>query len=602
MKNFLVAIIGIVLLSSLVNAITLTTFSDDSFSKTITFASAGSDTTAAIKIPKGAIIGFASMRVSGYINYAVEDDTEDSYSCSGDFHSSWPCSYAVDENWVSFASVVYQTSATVYENYNIPSGVDGAKYTWKVHTNGGNIKLYCWNYAISNWGSVLEEVTSGGYNTKSGDFPNNCISSSPIKYKTELIGTPFVSSYGESKINWGYYPTNPSINIGNDGDTEWSYSGEFSSTDTINFVAELQSLISTCTADANGDCTIPIKVSSESAGKIVLDNLNIAYTKANGDDCSINADCTSGYCRTDWDDSGKFCADDSTSCVYDDDSSPSTPALDRNNEYVLCGGADNYKTCNSGVWSSLINCPELYDGYDASATYGTHTYCGYYSTATQSCTSGLGDGCLGGSTTDCGSYAYDSGGSCFSGDSGCDKGCGAPNDLSDCSAEQLDETTCICYIPPPKSMELNKIIPSADNIIIKVGDKTNVLVSVRNLYTQKDTITLTLSTNDKLFKNLVWFDGHKYDKYRRSLPVILDSEEQIGIAINILGGQSSSNNQLIINAESEETGYIGSITLSVDINPQPEGVFAVTPGLNWISFILVILISSLILYRRNINH
>jgi hypothetical protein len=136
---------------------------------------------------------------------------------------------------------------------------------------------------------------------------------------------------------------------------------------------------------------------------------------------------------------------------------------------------------------------------------------------------------------------------------------------------------------------------------MEVGDKANVLVSVRNLYTQKDTITLTLSANDDLFKNWIWFDGHKYDKYRRSLPVILNPDEQIGISINILGGQSSYNNQLIINAESEETEYITSITLSVDINPRPTGVFAVTPGLNWTSFTLIIFLASLILYKRKIK-
>ncbi len=80
------------------------------------------------------------------------------------------------------------------------------------------------------------------------------------------------------------YPHNPSIDIGNDGDGEWSYSGEFTNTVRLTdantnpeFTQELKDYIGSHPSDGNGYVQVPIAISSESPGIILLSNLNITY-------------------------------------------------------------------------------------------------------------------------------------------------------------------------------------------------------------------------------------------------------------------------------------------------------------------------------------
>ncbi|MBD3249815.1 hypothetical protein GF336_07245 [Candidatus Woesearchaeota archaeon] len=68
--------------------------------------------------------------------------------------------------------------------------------------------------------------------------------------------------------------------------------------------------------------------------------LKYSSPSANGEACSVNGDCLSGYCRDDYDDSDKFCADDSTSCVHD--------GADYNDE----SESEGY-LCVSGVWDEI---------------------------------------------------------------------------------------------------------------------------------------------------------------------------------------------------------------------------------------------------------
>ncbi len=80
------------------------------------------------------------------------------------------------------------------------------------------------------------------------------------------------------------YPINPAIDIGDDGTVDWSYTGEFNTTEKIDFSSTLESLAEDCNCpncfyDANTNyCMIPIRVSSDSPAKIVLDNLRIITT------------------------------------------------------------------------------------------------------------------------------------------------------------------------------------------------------------------------------------------------------------------------------------------------------------------------------------
>ena len=152
-----------------------------------------------------------------------------------------------------------------------------------------------------------------------------------------------------------------------------------------------------------------------------------------------NEVCTSqstGYC---YDDTigtiGEYCTDDLTGCVDE--------GVEYTQAQIYCAIANDYYQCLGGEneWSSLTDCTDLGDSYDASATVSGHTYCGYYSAATCS-----GSGCSSPSTNDCGSFYY-TGSTCGTAKVDCDVGCGAVYDSETCNEGigftlSADCTTC----------------------------------------------------------------------------------------------------------------------------------------------------------------
>ena len=67
----------------------------------------------------------------------VEDDTEDSYSCEGNFDIFYPCSNAVDEDWDTYALPTDPGATSyIYENYVIPFGIAMADFRIKVTVHG----------------------------------------------------------------------------------------------------------------------------------------------------------------------------------------------------------------------------------------------------------------------------------------------------------------------------------------------------------------------------------------------------------------------------------------------------------------------------------
>ena len=67
--------------------------------------------------------------------------------------------------------------------------------------------------------------------------------------------------------------------IGNDGLKIYQYSIRFKTTETTSdFSSEINDYLSTCTADSNGNCQVPLKLHSDTVGKIEISNINIQYT------------------------------------------------------------------------------------------------------------------------------------------------------------------------------------------------------------------------------------------------------------------------------------------------------------------------------------
>ncbi|MEA3430566.1 MAG: hypothetical protein U9R08_04810 [Nanoarchaeota archaeon] len=78
-----------------------------------------------------------------------------------------------------------------------------------------------------------------------------------------------------------YYPTNPTIDVTNDSDIEWGYSGEFDTTDVFNyqnFTDELNELLDTL-PDDNTAHSIPLLFHSDTSGIINITDVNITYNQ-----------------------------------------------------------------------------------------------------------------------------------------------------------------------------------------------------------------------------------------------------------------------------------------------------------------------------------
>ncbi|MBR9691260.1 S8 family serine peptidase, partial [Candidatus Woesearchaeota archaeon] len=68
--------------------------------------------------------------------------------------------------------------------------------------------------------------------------------------------------------------SNPEVDILNDGVIDWHYEGLFSSTQQIDFIEILNNYIVNC---GSYPCPVPIKVTTQSPGKIIINNLVLEY-------------------------------------------------------------------------------------------------------------------------------------------------------------------------------------------------------------------------------------------------------------------------------------------------------------------------------------
>jgi hypothetical protein len=80
-------------------------------------------------------------------------------------------------------------------------------------------------------------------------------------------------------LNFEYYPTNPALDVGEDGDYDWSYSGKLRTTVNVtdsnsNVTSEIQNFLSTC---GSKNCDVPFAFHSDASGDLYLSSINITY-------------------------------------------------------------------------------------------------------------------------------------------------------------------------------------------------------------------------------------------------------------------------------------------------------------------------------------
>jgi len=156
--------------------------------------------------------------------HLVEDDTEDSYSCEGNFDASFPCSNAVDEDWDTYALPADGGAAScIYENYIIPSGIAMAEFTIKYRQTAAVTPGLCTNVTEYWDGSTWKELNctalTNQISTLSVRIPYDALSRSTLQLRTRIwksLDIPGSGSgmYYEGKVIWSLIPVCQNIVAG----------------------------------------------------------------------------------------------------------------------------------------------------------------------------------------------------------------------------------------------------------------------------------------------------------------------------------------------------------------------------------------------------
>lgn len=95
-------------------------------------------------------------------------------------------------------------------------------------------------------------------------------------------------------------PYNPSFYVGEYEDNAWTYEGYLIDTQTTPDLAEdFNYYLSSCEADEEGNCVVPIVFSSETIGIVNISNLQVTYHNLIGNLCQVCI-AADGECDTEW--------------------------------------------------------------------------------------------------------------------------------------------------------------------------------------------------------------------------------------------------------------------------------------------------------------
>ena len=254
-----------------------------------------------LRLPKNANVTSAYLDVSGYLGYTYWYDAETSWSYTGGWSSTHPASKCVDENWGSFGETV---GGYVYENFSL--SLENIHYiNWYAHLATSTYSSYqttnisLWNYSSNSWSLIYNFTHNETGYAYVHVYPNITIHNSVfINNTTPLQVKTFVTTYYyEGKVRFEQNPYNTYIGVGSG--KVWNWSGEFTTdngTQTVNLNATLiNDYLSTCSADSEGYCNVPILFYSGSAGILEVSNIEVNYTYIVEPTRNINATAIQNY-------------------------------------------------------------------------------------------------------------------------------------------------------------------------------------------------------------------------------------------------------------------------------------------------------------------
>jgi hypothetical protein len=243
-------------------------------------------------IPKNAVTLSAFLNFSGFnisYPYCLQETANVSTTCGGldtGTYDGGPNGNWRDGDYSTLSSAYCSGACQVdfMTNYTIPptSTGQGSILRAKWYLNGVidedlTIPSSCMT-------SPLQINNSGSFQ----QFKIYCKNSSGVweNLYESPIRNPYYPSLYEEAVTWNLsdsYVSNASLEIGvPDGDYEWNYTGKFNVTNnkTANFSGEIDTVLSTCTADSDGYCQVPacLSIAPATYGIIQVSDINITYT------------------------------------------------------------------------------------------------------------------------------------------------------------------------------------------------------------------------------------------------------------------------------------------------------------------------------------
>lgn len=305
----------------------ITTLGNGNTEGTITFPyGGGTNTDLNLTIPEDAIITDAAMEISGHaLTGPVQpyehdyQDTVNNNAWNGMTTQNPPTSTPTTFMTTVFTGLEYtqislldnikaKTSVKGLNNYpyhlfrfNLTeTGITSLDVYWKGYGYFNGFMLnpwwsygFVWNSNSNTWLSI------GTNNSTPVDHVMRFNSFNPASDYVDANGHFFLMVEGTGIVDASFgsdiytdytkletlatgmsLPSDPSLDIGDDGDTEWSVSGTFSTKvvidDSYNFKSELQSFVDAA-PEGIEVVEIPLKLTSSAAGKLKISNISISY-------------------------------------------------------------------------------------------------------------------------------------------------------------------------------------------------------------------------------------------------------------------------------------------------------------------------------------
>jgi len=231
-----------------------------------------------VNIPQYANATEATVNLSGFTPYI---EYSDSYFC---IDNTTSCDLSQDGNWSTYTTFTGFITVWMYENYTVPVFNNNELSIRILGGRDFGENSYCFN--LTDWENTGGFGCSGVDCETNISIPDRCVQNNLLQMRYSLFGQTqriyeTALRITNNSLIEESYPNNTNIEIGTvDNIHEWNFTGEFNHTNnkTDDFSSAINSYLSTCSADTENYCQVPMLLHSDTSGILQISDININYT------------------------------------------------------------------------------------------------------------------------------------------------------------------------------------------------------------------------------------------------------------------------------------------------------------------------------------